>query len=177
MAQTGDLSNLRDVRRFVILSTAALCLALLVPMVANARVVPNKRIGKIALGGNEALLTQRLPAPNTKVRTQSILTGLPMTIWEYNGLEIQFEGGNTVTSISTTRVFERTKKGAGVNTPKRLLRKLHPKLRCGKGKTTLCEFGNKKRAFGKVTTFDVRDGRVFSITVWRVIVRGAPEPA
>ncbi len=105
--------------------------------------------------------------PDRVIRATSFLTGLPMDIWEYNGLVVEFEGGNTVTAVRTTRVFERTRRGAGIGTPKRLLRKLHPKIRCGKGKTTLCHFGKPNRGGAKATTFELENGRVVEISVWR----------
>jgi hypothetical protein len=75
-----------------------------------------------------------------------------------------------VTRIYTTRASERTKKGAGVNTTKKRLRKLHPKIRCGKGRTTVCKFGKANRPGKKSTVFEIQNGRVTSITIFRVIL-------
>lgn len=169
LARTGDLSNLRHVRRFVILAAAALCISLVAPTIAGARLVPQKGITKIRLGVPDTRLGDRIPKPDTVVRTTGIVSGLPMTVWVYDDLEIEFEGGNTVTRIYTTRVSERTKKGAGVGTSKRRLRKLHPKIRCAKGPSSFCKFG-KNRPGRKVTVFDLDDGRVSSITIFRVII-------
>lgn len=169
LARTGDLSNLRHVRRFVILAAAALCISLVVPTIASARLVPQKGITKVRLGVPDTRLGDRIPKPDTVVRTTGIVSGLPMMVWIYDDLEIEFEGGNTVTRIYTTRISERTRKGAGVNTSKRVLRKLHPKIRCAKGPSSFCKFG-KNRPGKKVTVFDLRNGRVSSITIFRVII-------
>ena len=154
----------------VIFAAAVLCLALLVPSVASGRLIPQKGITKVRLGNSQSKLRERLPTPVQAVRTTGIVSGLPSDIWIYNGLEIEFEGGNTVTRIYTTRVFERTKKGAGVGTPKRLLRKLHPKLKCRKGPSSSCQFGNGRRVGSKLTVFQLRDGRVESITILRILL-------
>lgn len=113
----------------------------------------------------QAQLRNTLPTPLQVVRT----TGLPTDLWTFKGLEIEFEGGNTVTRIYTARIFERTKKGAGIGTPKWKLRKLHPKLKCGEGRSTTCRFGKGKRVGSKVTVFELRDGRVQSVTIVRIL--------
>ena len=170
MAQTGDLSNLRHVRSILLLATVVLGVALLAPLAANARVIPNKSVGKVRLGASEPRLRAILSPPDRNIRTTGLTTGLPLTLWIYKDLEIEFEGGNTVTTITTSRLFERTKKGAGVGTPKWLLRKLHPKLRCGKGRTTSCTLERTTRKVAKGTSFNLEDGRVASITLWRFVV-------
>ena len=169
LAQTGDLSNLRHVRRMLLLATIVLGVALLAPVAANARVVPNKSIGQVRLGASEPRLRDALQPPDRNIRTTGLVTGLPLTLWVYKDLEIEFEGGNTVTTIRTSRLFERTKKGAGVGTPKRLLRKLHPKLRCTRGKNATCSMTRTTKRVSKGTTFDLEDGRVTTITVWRFL--------
>ena len=154
-------------RRLLILGVLALGVALLAPLAASARIVPQKGVGIVRIGAVEGPITDRLPPPTSLVRTQSPSAGLSTTIWTYNGLELHFEGGNRVTRIVTTRVWERTKKGAGIHTRKGLLRKLHPKLRCAKGKTSKCRFGNPKKGQGRLTTFDLEDGVVTSVTISR----------
>lgn len=93
-----------------------------------------------------------------------------MDIWEYRGLEIEFEGGNVVTAVTTTRKFERTRRGAGMGTPKWLLRTHHPKVRCGKGKDTFCFLGKPRRAGAKSTMFTLSGGRVIEIAIRRNLV-------
>lgn len=166
-----DLSNLRYVRRLLLLAILALAAALLAPLAANARVVPHKSIGQVRLGLSESKLRDRISQPDRVVRTTGIISGLPTTIWELKGLEIEFEGANTVTKITTTRVFERTKKGVGVGTPKRLVRKLHPAFRCGKGKTTTCRLSRNTKKVSKGTWFEIANGRVASITMWRYVAQ------
>ncbi len=158
------------VRRIMILAVAALAVSLLLPMAAGARVVPQKRIGKVRLGVSQPVLFDKLPEPKRVIRTTSFVSGLIIDIWEYNGLEIEFEDGNVVTAVRTTRVFERTRKGAGVGTPKALLRKLHPKIRCGKGAWTICSMGRPRKGGAKATSFELQSGRVTEISVYRVVV-------
>ena len=153
----------------LILAVAALAVSLAVPIVAGARVVPQKSIGKVRIGNSEANLDAKLPDPVQLIRTTGIVSGAPINLWVYSGLKIEFEGGNRVTAVRTTRRFERTARGAGVGTPKKLLRKLHPKIRCGKGKSTICQLGRPNRIGAKATTFELERGRVVSIAVHRVL--------
>jgi hypothetical protein len=101
----------------LILAVAALAVSLAVPLVAGARVVPQKSIGKLKVGASEANLDAKLLDPDQLIRTTGIVSGAPINLWLYSGLPIEFEGGNRVTEVRTTRRFERTARGPGVGTP------------------------------------------------------------
>lgn len=149
------------------LASAAIAGALCVPASAGATIVPQRGMAGVSLLQSLAAVRAKL-GPPLKVKKGTNDFG-PYTILIYRGLELAFQGGETLTSISTTARAERTVRGVGVGSSEAEVRAKVPGVRCG------TESGFRHCSLGRfvpgarVTDFFLRKGHVVRVVVGIVI--------
>ncbi len=156
-------------RRVTVIVATLTGVALLLPTVSGARIQPGKRIMNVAIGDTQKDVEERHGFVDSIIRGQDAL-GVYF-ILPYERVEVRFEGGgNTVTSLKTESRLERTKRGTGVGSTKRKIKRTHRKARCTKGKFGSCTIGPRKPKAGQtVTKFTFRDGRVAVVEIQLVL--------
>ena len=85
------------------------------------------------------------------------------------GIGVLLQGGNAVTSVSTTGRGDRTARGVGVGSSERAVRRRVPGVRCETfSGTRTCHTGRFLPG-QRITDFLIRDGKVRRVTVGIVI--------
>jgi hypothetical protein len=134
---------------------------------ADAAIVPQRSIAGVRLGMTQAQVKRVMRAPQRVQRGRN--TFGRFVVFQYSGLRVFFQGGRTVTSISTTRRSERTARGVGVGSSEAIVKRRVAGVHCtGSAAVRLCEVG-VARPGHRVTTFFLRSGRVFSVSVAVVV--------
>ena len=135
---------------------------------ASAAIVPQRGIAGVTLGMSKAIVRAKLGAPDRVERGRNEFGNFER--FRYAGLTIFFQGRTAVSAIDTTRRLERTRRGVGVGSPERDVRRLVEGVRCRTeaGRFRHCFVG----AFlpgRRVTDFVIRRGRVVRVTVGFVL--------
>jgi len=95
----------------------------------------------------------------------------PFTVFRYRGgIRVTFQGRTRVTAVSTTGLGDRTARGVGVGSTGRAVRNRVPGVTCEPvpGGRRICQTGTGNPG-QRITAFFIRNGRVTSVTVGRVI--------
>jgi hypothetical protein len=155
-------------KRFVLTLTFVAALALLTAPAASAIIQINRGIAGARLGNSKPEVRSALGRPNR------ILNGTndfgPFTEFRYRGgIRVTFQGRTQVTGVSTTGLGDRTRRGVGVGSRGRAVRRRVPGVSCqlipgGR----LCQTGNGLPG-QRITAFLIRNGRVRRVTVAIVI--------
>jgi hypothetical protein len=146
--------------------SAAACgtVLLVIPASADAMIQIDRGIAGARIGNTRAALGT--PA---RVRTGTNEFG-PFTEYRYRGgIRVLFQGGTSVSSVSTTGLGDRTARGVGVRSTERAVRRKVPGVTCQTtGGFRSCHTGNFLPG-KRVTDFAIRKGRVTRVTVGIVI--------
>ena len=152
------------------LTVAAACaiLALAGACNASAAIVPQRAIGGLSLSMSKTQVRAKLGKPGRTVNGRNEFGAY--TIWTYVRVQVTFQSGNRVTSLSTTSPGERTATGVGVGSTAAQVRAGVPGARCettaGGGHCYVGSFTPGRR----VTDFFLgRNGRVKRVVVGFVI--------
>jgi len=143
--------------------------ALVVPPAASALIQIDRGIAGARIGNTKAQVRTALGTP-TRVRNATNEFG-PFTVFRYRGgIRVTFQGRTTVTAVSTTGLGDRTARGVGVGSTGQAVRQRVPGVTCEPvpGGRRFCQTG-EGRPGQRITAFFIRNGRVTSVTVGRVI--------
>ncbi len=150
--------------------SAAACGAVLlvIPASADAIIQIDRGIAGARIGNTRAEVRAALGTP-ARVRTGTNEFG-PFTEYRYRGgIRVLFQGGTSVSSVSTTGLGDRTARGVGVRSTERAVRRKVPGVTCQTtGGFRSCHTGNFLPG-KRVTDFAIRKGRVTRVTVGIVI--------
>ena len=138
-------------------------LALAAAGAAGATIVVQRSIAGVSIALSQAKVRAILGKPSKVVRGRNAFGRY--VEYRYRGLVLDFQGGNPLSSISTIRRTERTRRGIGVGSTRRAVRRRVRGARCGR---TLCTVGQLLP--GRiVTTFYLRRGIVRRVSIARVL--------
>ena len=141
--------------------------ALVAASSASALIVVQQGIRSVELTMTRAEVRARL-GPPTKINRGTNEFG-PWVEFVYRGLRVNFQGGRTVTAVSTASRSQRTANGVGPGSTEARVRARVRGVRCR------TEFGSRHCWVGRflpgrrVTDFFIRGGRVTRVTVGFVI--------
>lgn len=147
--------------------TLAVGALLAFPAASSAIIQFDKGIGGARVGNTPAQVRAALGKPGKTVNGSNDFG--PFLEYRYAGLRVTFQGRQRVSGVTLTGPGDRTSKGAGIGTTEKRLKALHHNLRCQ------TFFGDRHCHTGRfvggriVTDFEVRKGKVFRVTVGRVI--------
>jgi hypothetical protein len=146
-------------RRFLLVLLAAAAFA----AGAGAAIVVERSIAGVTIALSQKKVRAILGKPSKVVLARNALG--PYVEYRYPGLVLDFQGGNPLSSISTTRRSERTSRGIGVGSTRKQVRQKVRGVTCGK---TICTVGTLLP--GRiVTTFYLRKGVVRRVSIGRVL--------
>lgn len=155
-------------RRTAILCSAVLAALLALPAAASALVQVDRGLAGARLGNTIAQVQAALGRP-LALRTGSNEFGRFRQETYGGGIVVFYQGGRSVSSVSTTGLGDRTKAGVGVGSSESAVRDGVPGVRC----ETIVGFRSchtgQFLAGRRVTDFSLRRGRVTRITVGFVI--------
>jgi hypothetical protein len=156
------------VKRIVAVSALIVATCLLAPSSAGAIIQLDRGIAGARLGNTKAEVKTALGQPN-RIRNGMNDFG-PFTVFIYRGgIRVTFQSGNAVTAATTVGLGDRTRRGVGVRSTQAAVENRVPGVTCEAfGQTTLCTRGELEPG-EIVNTFFIRNGRVFRVTVGRVI--------
>ncbi len=143
--------------------------ALAVSPTAGALIQIDRGIAGARIGNTKAEVRAALGTP-TRIRNATNVFG-PFTVFRYRGgIRVTFQGRTRVTAVSTTGLGDRTARGVGVGSTGRAVRQKVPGVTCEAfaGGRRICQTG-EGRPGQRITAFFIRNGRVTSVTVGRVI--------
>jgi hypothetical protein len=150
--------------------SAAACgtVLLVIPASADAMIQIDRGIAGARIGNTRAEVRAALGTPK-RVRTGTNDFG-PFTEYRYRGgIRVLFQGGTSVSSVSTTGLGDRTARGIGVRSTERAVRRKVPGVTCQTtGGFRSCHTGDFLPG-KRVTDFAIRNGRVTRVTVGIVI--------
>jgi hypothetical protein len=128
----------------------------------------DRGIAGARIGNTRGEVRAALGTP-TRVRTGTNDFG-PFTEYRYRGgIRVLFQGGTSVSSVSTTGLGDRTARGVGVRSTERAVRRKVPGVTCQTtGGFRSCHTGDFLPG-KRVTDFAIRNGRVTRVTVGIVI--------
>ena len=141
--------------------------ALVAAPAASGLIVVQQGIRSVELEMTRAQVRAKLGAP-VKVNRGTNEFG-PWVEFVYSGLRVNFQGGRTVTAVSTAAHSQRTAGGVGPGSTEARVRARIRGVRCR------TEFGSRHCWVGRflpgrrVTDFFIRNGRVTRVTVGFVI--------
>ena len=150
--------------------SAAACgtVLLVIPASADAMIQIDRGIAGARIGNTRSEVRAALGTPN-RVRTGTNDFG-SFTEYRYRGgIRVLFQGGTSVSSVSTTGLGDRTARGVGVRSTERAVRRKVPGVTCQTtGGFRSCHTGDFLPG-KRVTDFAIRNGRVTRVTVGIVI--------
>jgi hypothetical protein len=142
--------------------------ALAAPAGAAALVQVDRGIAGVRLGNTQAQVRAALGAPASTESGSNDFGGF--TQYRYRGgIRVLFSQGDRVTLVSTTGLGDRTLRGVGVGSRGRDVRRKVPGVRCVTIAGDRVCHTNRFEGGQTVTSFLLRDGRVWRIDVGIVI--------
>jgi opacity protein-like surface antigen len=154
--------------RLPLLLAAACAAALATPAAAAAMIQVDRGIAGARLDNTRAEVRAALGRPAS---TRSGKNPFGRFVeWRFRGgIRVLFQGGRRVTSVSTTGLGDRTRRGVGVRSSERAVRRRVAGVRCEDfGDVRSCHTGEFKPG-RRITDFLIRGGRVTRVTVGYVI--------
>jgi hypothetical protein len=141
----------------------ALIAAAVLAAAAEATIVVQRSIAGVSIALSQKKVRAILGKPRRVIHARNAFG--PYVEYRYRRLVLDFQGGNPLSSISTTRRSERTARGIGVGSTRRQVRlKVHG-VRCGQ---KVCTVG--RLLPGRiVTSFYLRKGVVWRVGIARVL--------
>jgi outer membrane protein assembly factor BamE (lipoprotein component of BamABCDE complex) len=134
---------------------------------AVAAIVPQQGIAGVKIAMTQSKVRSLLGKP-ASVRRGSNDFG-KYTIFKYMGLQVEFQGNSTVTSVTTTRTAERTASGIGVGSTEAQVKAKIKGVRCAwDGGFRHCYLG-EFRAGHRVTDFAIKRGKVSRVDLGVVL--------
>jgi hypothetical protein len=157
------------VKRSLCLAAVVLVAALAAPPTAGALIQLNRGIAGVRLNNTKAEVRAALGKPRRVIHGMNDFGGF--TRYHYGGrIDVIFQSGNQVTSVTTAGLGDRTARGVGVGSRERTVKRRTPGVKCETfiGGIRSCHTGNF-RAGTRVTDFRMRNHRVRRVTVAFVI--------
>ncbi len=156
-------------RRILLCSCSAAALAALaLPAAAPALIQVDRGIAGARLGNTAAQVHAALGRPKRTLHGHNELGAFAEE--RYAGrIAVTYQGGATVTSVSTRGLGDRTARGVGVRSTERAVRRRVRGVRCETVAGIRSCHTNDFLAGRRVTDFLIRHGRVFRVTVGFVI--------
>ena len=156
-------------KRFLLPAALACAAALLLPSQAAAIIQLDRGIAGARLENTKAQVKRALGQPKRIVNDTNDFG--QFTEFQYAGrIRVVFQGGNTVTSVTTRGLGDRTARGVGVGSTRRQVRNRVPGVTCRNvgGGRALCQRGESVPG-ERVTAFFLLGRRVIGVTVGFVI--------
>lgn len=150
-----------------LLPIGAIAGLLLAAPAAEAAIQLDRGIAGARIGNTRAEVRAALGKP--KVRTGTNDFGRWVRYRYPGGIEVFFQGGRRVTSVSTSGLGDRTAGGIGVGTSEARLRAAIKRVRCETVQSVRICLTGQLRPGRRVTDFRIVDGRVARVTVGIVI--------
>ena len=142
--------------------------AVLLPAPASAVIQPDRGIAGARLGNTKAQVQAALGKPGRIVNRRNTF-GRYTTFRYAGGISVTFQGRRRVTSVSTTGLGDRTSRGVGVGSPRRVVENRVRGVACEtSGRLTLCHTGDFLPG-ERTTNFVIRKRRVIRVIVGIVI--------
>lgn len=162
MTDTITEGDMRAQRRVAVPAALAAAVALAVPAVAQAKIVPGQSVAGVSLGDTAAKVKRVLGTPD---RGSNVLN---YRYLKRHGLGVYFVGGR-VLEITVLRKPQATANGVRVGTPRATLVRKFPKARCAPavvGRNAFeCRLPGRFRGRTTETVFTTKNKKVASITV------------
>jgi len=152
-----------------LLMAALLAASLASPASAGKRnrIVLYKSIAGVKLGASVDRLHSILGRPNAVKYKRNEITG--SLRFDYYGRLSYASYDGTILGMKTTRRSIRTRSGIGVGTSKRRLNRRFPGLDCYGNNCSIVSGGGVATIGRRVTSFRIRNGKVRSVSIARVI--------
>lgn len=154
--------------RLLLILAAACAAALALPAAAGAIIQVDRGIAGVRLDNTRAEVRAALGRPASRQAGDNEFGRF--LEWRFRGgIRVIFQGRRRVTSVSTTGLGDRTRRGVGVRSTRRAVRRRVKGVTCERfpGGTS-CHTG-EFLAGGRITDFLIRGGRVERVTVGFVI--------
>ena len=155
-------------KRFVATLTAVAGLSLVTAPAAAALIQIDRGIAGARLGNTKPQVRAALGQPNRVINGTNDFG--PFTEFRYRGgIRVTFQGRNNVSGVTTTGLGDRTRRGVGVGSTGRAVRRRVPGVTCQQvpgGR--ICQTGSGLPG-QRVTAFFIRAGRVTRVVVAFVI--------
>jgi hypothetical protein len=146
----------------------AIAATLIAAPAAHAKIQLDKGLAGVRIGDTRAKVKATLGKP-VKQRSGSNDFGSYVEYLYRNGITVEFQGEERVSSIVTTGRRERTSNGVGVGSPEAEVKRHIPGVKCETiGTARSCHTG-RFVAGRKVTDFRIADGKVASVFVGQVL--------
>ena len=156
-------------RRYALVIALPTALALALPSGAGAVIQVDRGIGGARIGNTKAQVQRALGKPSRAVRGRNPFGVFVRYSYRRERITVIFQGGERVTSVTTTGVGDRTTRGVGVGSRERTVDARVPRVKCETiGGVRSCHTGNFTPG-RRVTDFLIRRGRVTRVTVGIVI--------
>lgn len=156
-------------KTLLLVTSLVIAVLLVAPATASALIQIDRGIGGVRIGNTKAEVRAALGRPH-RARSGRNAFG-PFTRYTYRRerISVLFQGGNQVSSVTTTGRGDRTTRGVGVGSTERTVDARVPRVKCETiGGTRSCHTGDFT-AGRRVTDFLIRRGRVTRVTVGIVI--------
>jgi len=154
--------------RLVLVVAAACAASLAAPAAAGALIQVDRGIAGARLDNTRAEVRAALGRPASRRAGDNEFGRF--VEWRFRGgIRVLFQGGRRVTSVSTTGLGDRTRRGVGVGSTRRAVRRRVDGITCDTFEEgTSCHTGEFE-AGGRITDFWLENGRVQRVTVGFVI--------
>ena len=160
---------LHQMKRSMPVGSLVVAAVLLVPGSAGATIQVDRGIGGARIGNTQAQVRAALGKPDRVRNGRNDFSSFTRYRYVPEKIEVMFQGGTRVTSVSTTGAGDRTTRGVGVGSREGTVRAFVPRVRCETiAGTRSCHTG-RFTAGSRVTDFLIRRGRVVRVTVGIVI--------
>ncbi len=156
-------------KRMILMLVFLATVALVASPAASALIQIDRGIAGARIGNTKAQVRTALGNP-ARINSGNNVFG-PLTVFRYRGgIRVTFQGRTEVSAVSTTGLGDRTRRGVGVGSTGRAVRRKVPGVTCEAfaGGRRICQTGRGLPG-QRITAFFIRNGRVTSVTVGRVI--------